>query len=157
VKGERCMNSCRSLLRKFARSVFALALLAGAAGVAAQGIHKEIDAAGRVTYSDQPDTTPTWHLATVPALDVANALARNAAISSRFAATVDADEAARRLGQALLDRQLGAERLPGERVHGADASAANQRYRVRQQDLQREVEQALRRAGVTSRSLRERP
>jgi hypothetical protein len=151
------MGSCRNRLRNIARSVCAVALLCGAAGVSAQAIHKAIDAEGRVTYSDQPDTTPTWHLATVPALDVANALARNAPISSRLAATVDADEAARRLGQALLDRKLGTERLPGERVHGADATAANQRYRLRQQDLQREVEQALHRADVTSRSLRERP
>ena len=142
-------------MRNIARSVCAAALLCGTAGVSAQAIHKEIDAAGRVTYTDQPDTTPTGHLATVPALDVANALARNAAISSRLAATVDADEAARRLGQALLDRKLGAARQPGERVHGADAAAADLRYRLRQEDLQRDVEQALRRASVTSRSLRE--
>ena len=151
------MGICRSRLRNIARSVCAVALLCAAAGVSAQAIHKAIDAEGRVTYSDQPDMTPTWHLATVPALDVANALARNAVISSRFAATVDADEAARRLGQALLDRKLGTERLSGEQAHGADASAANQRYRLRQEGLQHEVERALHRASVTSRSLRERP
>jgi hypothetical protein len=150
------MSSRRNRLRNIARGVCAVALVCGAAGVSAQAIHKAIDAEGRVTYSDQPDATPTWHLATIPALDVANALARNAAISSRFAATIDADEAARRLGQALLERKLGAERLPGERVHGADA-AADQRYRLRQEDLQLEVEQALHRASVTSRSLRGRP
>jgi hypothetical protein len=151
------MSFRRRGVRNIARSLCAATLVCAAAGLSAQTIHKAIDAEGRVSYSDQPDTTPTLHLATVPALDVANALARNAPISSRLAATVDADEAARRLGQALLDRKLGAARLPGERVDGADAVAANQRYRVRQEDLQREVEQALHRASLTSRSLRERP
>ena len=134
-----------------------MALLCIAAGVSAQAIHKEIDAAGRVTYTDQPDTTPTWHLATVPAVDVANALAGNSAISSRFVAIIDADEAARRLGQALLDRKLGAERLPGEQAHGADASAANQRYGLRQEGLRLEVERAMQRATLTARSLRTSP
>jgi hypothetical protein len=134
-----------------------MALLCIAAGVSAQAIHKEIDAAGRVTYTDQPDATPTWHLATIPALDVASALARNAAISSRFAAIIDVDEAARRLRQALLERSLGAERLPSERAHGADAAAANLRYRLRQEDLHREVERAMQRATLTARSLRASP
>ena len=138
-------------------SVCAAALFCAAAGLSAQTIHKEIDAAGRVSYSDQPATTPSWHLATDPALDVKNALAGNFAISSRLAATVDADEAARRLGQALLERKLGTERLPGEQAHGADASVVNHRYRLRQDDLQRGVEQALRRARETSRSLRAYP
>jgi hypothetical protein len=151
------MDSCRSLFRNIARSVCAVALLCGTASVSAQAIHKEIDAAGRVTYTDQPDTTPTWHLATVPALDVASALARNAAISSRFAAIIDVDEAARRLRQALLERSLGAERLPGERAHGADAAAANLRYRLRQEDLHREVELAMQRANLTARLLRAAP
>jgi hypothetical protein len=134
-----------------------MALLCIAAGASAQAIHKEIDAAGRVTYTDQPDTTPTWHLATIPAVDVANALAGNSAISSRFAAIIDVDEAARRLRQALLGRSLGAERLPGERAHGADAAAANHRYRARQEGLQLEVERAMQRATLTARSLRASP
>jgi hypothetical protein len=134
-----------------------MALLCAAAGASAQAIYKEIDAAGRVTYTDQPDTTPSWHLATVPAQDVANALAARTAISSRLAAMIDANEAARRLGQALAERRLGAERLPGEQIHGADADAANQRYRLRQEDLRREVAHALHRASETSRSLRASP
>ena len=151
------MGPWRSRLRDIARNVCAVALVCGAASVSAQAIHKGIDAAGRVTYSDQPDTTPSRHFSTVPALDVANALARNASISSRFAAIIDVDEAARRLGQALLERSLGAERLPGEQVHGADAAAANQRYRTRQEDLQREVELAVQRATRTARVLRASP
>jgi hypothetical protein len=151
------MDSCRSLFRNIARSVCTVALLYGTASISAQAIHKEIDAAGRVTYTDQPDTTPTWHLATIPALDVASALSRNAAISSRFAAIIDVDEAARRLRQALLERSLGAERLPSERTHGTDAAAANLRYRLRQDDLHREVELAMQRATLTARSLRASP
>jgi hypothetical protein len=134
-----------------------MALLCTAAGVSAQAIHKTIDAAGRVTYTDQPDPSPSGHRATIPAVDVASALAGNSAISSRFAAIIDVDEAARRLGQALLERSLGAERLPGEQVGGAGAAAANQRYRLRQEDLQREVELALQRASRTARALRASP
>jgi hypothetical protein len=157
VNSERHMSTRRSRARNIAQGACAMALFCTAAGVSAQAIYKEIDAAGRVAYSDQPATTPSWHLATVPALDVRNALAGNSAISSRLAATVDADEAARRLGQALLERKLGTERLPGEQAHGADAPAANQRYRMRQEDLQHEVGQALQRATRTARSLRTSP
>jgi hypothetical protein len=151
------MRPHRGRVRNIVRIACAVALLYAGASASAQAIYKEIDAAGRVTYSDQPDTTPSWHLATVPSLDVANALARNTAISSRFVAVIDASEAARRLGQALAERTSGAQRLPGERANGPDAAAASHRYRVRQEDLQREVELALRRAGRAERSLRESP
>ncbi len=123
-----------------------------AAGALAQTVHKQIDAAGHITYSDRPDTTPAPP--TIPALDVANALASNSAISSRRAATIDANEAMRRLGQAELERKEGSERLPGEQVHGADASGANHRYRQRQEELRRAVEQAQRRSDATDRALR---
>jgi hypothetical protein len=151
------MSPRRRPVRNIARTACALALLYAGASVAAQAIYKEIDSAGHVTYSDQPDTTPSWHQATVPAVDVKNALAGNSAISSRRAAIVDADEAARRLSQALEERRLGAERLPGERAHGADAAAANLRYRARQEDLDREVGLAMQRVSLTARSLRTSP
>ena len=139
------------------REICVMVLLLASAGSSAQMVHKEIDATGRVTYTDQPATTPSWHFATVPALDVADALAGNFAIASRLAALVDADEAARRLRQTLLERKLGVDRLPGELARGAGASAANQRYRLRQQGLQLQVEQALQRARQTSKSLRDYP
>jgi hypothetical protein len=137
--------------------ICAAALLCAAAGAPAQTIYKQVDAAGHVTYTDRPDTTPSPRPATVPALDVANALASNTAMSSRHAATIDANEAARRLRQAQLEREQGAERLPGEQAHDTDASVVNQRYWQRQEELRRVVVQAQRRLDETGRSLRAHP
>ena len=132
--------------------------LCAAAGVPAQTVYKQVDDAGNVTYTDRPDTTstPSRPMATVSALDVARALATNTPISSRGAALIDANEAARRLEQAELERKQGAERLPGEQAQGADANAANHRYSQRQEDLRRMVEQAQRRSNETDRSFRAR-
>jgi hypothetical protein len=146
------MNAPRRRARNIAWRICAAMVFFVASGVLAQTVHKQIDAAGHITYSDRPDTTPLPP--TVPALDVANALASNSAISSRRAATIDAHEAARRLGQAELERKQGAERLPGEQAHGTDASVANHRYRQRQEELRRAVVQAQRRSDATDRSLR---
>jgi len=88
-----------------------------------------------------------------PPPDVANAPARNSAISSRRAAIVEANEAARRLGQARLARERGAKPLSGEQARGTDASAVNHRYWRRQEKLRHEVEQALRRSNETRQSL----
>jgi len=147
------MNSRRRVRHSVWR-ICAAALLCAAAGVPAQTIYKQVDSAGRITYTDRPDTTPSPRAATVPALDVANALASNTAMSSRHAATIDANEAARRLRQAQLEREQGAERLPGEQAHGTGASEANRRYWQRQADLRRVVEQAQRRLDETGRLLR---
>lgn len=135
----------------------AMALLHAAAGAPAQTVYRQVDAAGRITYTDRPDATPPPRAVTVPALDVASALAGNSPMSSRHAALIDANEAARRLRQAQREREQGAERLPGEQARGADASAANHRYAQRQEQLLREVEQAQRRLSETSRSLRAYP
>jgi hypothetical protein len=86
---------------------------------------------------------------TVSTLDVTSALARGSAISSRSAAMVDASEAARRLGQARLEREQGAQALPGEHAQGTNAGAVNHRYWQRQEKLRRMVEQALRRSNET--------
>ena len=135
--------------------ICAAALLCAATGVPAQTIYKQVNAAGHTTYTDRPDRTlpPPPQTAAVPALDVTTALASNSPMSSRGAALIDANEAARRLRQAQLERELGAERLPGEEAHGADASVANQRYRQRQDELRRKVELAQRRLSNALRSL----
>lgn len=150
------MNSRRRRVRNIAWRICAAAFLCAAAGVSAQTVYKQIDAAGRITFTDRPDTIPSPTTATVPALDVANALASNSAISSPRAATIDANEAARRLGQAQLERKQGAQRLPGEQAHGSDASVVNDRYWRRQEQLQRAVEQAQRRSSETGWSLHAR-
>ena len=77
-------------------------------------------------------------------------------MSSRGAAIIDANEAMRRLEQVELELKQGAERLVGEQAHGADANAANQRYRQRQDDLRRAVEHAQRRSDKTGRALASR-
>jgi hypothetical protein len=112
------MNSCRRRVRKIACRICAAALLCTAAGVSAQTVHKQVDAAGRITYSDQSDTTPSPR----------KALANYALMSPRIAAAIDANEAARRLAQAQLQREQGAQPLPGELARGTDASVVNHRY-----------------------------
>jgi len=155
IPAQESMNSRRRVW-KAAWRICAAVFLCAAAGVPAQTVYKQVDDAGRVTYTDRPDMTltPSPPTATVSALDVASALATNTPISSRGAALIDANEAARRLGQAELERKQGAERLPGEQAQGADANAANHRYSQRQEDLRRVVEQAQRRSSEADRLLR---
>lgn len=131
-------------------NICATALLCTASGVSAQTVYKLVDDAGRITYTDQPDTTLSPQ-STVSAADVRSALAGNSAISSRPAATINANEAARRLGQAQLLRDRGTAPLPGERVKGAGPGAVNDRYWRRQEKLRLAVEDAQRRVDETHR------
>ena len=135
------MNSCRRRVRKIACRICAAALLSAAAGVSAQTVHKQVDPAGRITYSDQSDAAPSPRKAR-PAYSV---------MSARHAATVDANEAARRLAQARLKREQGAQPLPGELARGADADVVNHRYWQRQEKLRTVVEQAQLRYNETRR------
>jgi len=133
------MNLCRRGVRDVAPRICAAALLCAAAGVSAQ-----------------TGTTAHARKVTVSALDVSHALASSSAISSRPAATIDANEAARRLGQAQLEREQGAPPRPGEQARGTGAGVVNHRYWWRQERLRRVVEQALHRSNETRRSLRAR-
>jgi len=63
-------------------------------------------------------------------------------MSPRQAAAIDANEAARRLSQARLQREQGAQPLPGELARGNEAGVVNHRYWQRQEKLRRVVEQA---------------
>ncbi len=74
----------------------------------------------------------------------------------RQTAVIEANEAARRLKQARLTRNRGAEPLPAERVRSAGADAVNHRYWRRQEKLRLEVEQALRRSNETNHVLQAR-
>ena len=146
------MNAYCPPVRNIVLSICAAVFLCSPAGVSAQPVYKQIDAAGGITFSDRPDTTPSPKK--VPALDVVSALARNSPMSSRGAAIIDANEATRRLGQAELERKQGAERLPGEQAPGTDTSVADDRYRQRQDELRRAVIYAQRRSDKTDRALR---
>jgi len=161
------MNPRRHRVPIVVLRICAAALLCVAAGVPAQTIYRQVDAAGHITYSDRPGDaagavtphertgrTPSPRTETASALDVASALATNTAISSRHAAVVDASEAARRLRQAQLERRQGAERLSGEQGHSTGAVVVNHRFQRRQEELRRVVEQAQRRSIETSRALR---
>ena len=82
--------------------------------------------------------------------DVASALAGNSAMSSIYAATIDFNEAIRRLRQARDTRQEGKEPRGGEWSDSTGTSAMTNRYQRRQQKLEREVVAAERRAHETS-------
>lgn len=135
------MKSCRYRVRKTVCRICAAALLCAAAGVPAQTVHKQVDAAGRITYSDQSDTTPSPRK-TQPQYSV---------MSARQAATVDANEAARRLAQARLQREHGAQPLPRELARGTDANVVNHSYWQRQEKLRYAVELAQLRYNETRR------
>jgi hypothetical protein len=133
--------------------ICAVAMLCVPAGAGAQLVYKQFDAAGRITYSDRSDPALSSPPVMVAALDVVSALAGSTAMTSRAAAVIDANEAARRLTQAEREREQGAERLPDEQVRGADVIVMSQRYWRRQDELRRAVEQAWRRWAEANRKL----
>lgn len=129
----------------------------------AQTIYKQIDANGRTIFTDQPatdgivvpyatssgrqrDPISPRPIVTGTRPDVADALFRQAAMSSTYAATVDFNEAGRRLRQARQSQQEGMEARPGE----AGTTAMDRRYQRRQRRLEGEVAAAERRSYVTS-------
>jgi hypothetical protein len=136
--------------------ICAAAVLCSGGGVLAQTIYKQIDATGRTIFTDRPNadniavpyvtfssqqrgSLSPPRIETGAWADVANALSSNSAMTSIYAATVDFNEATRRLRQALQSRQEGREPRPGERADSAAASAMNKRYQRRQQKLECEV------------------
>ena len=137
----------RRRFRNIASSLFALALLCAAAGTPAQTIiYKQVDLAGRITFTDRPDSSLPAQSATGPALEAPKAPTGVVPMTSWRSAAINANEAARRLAQALLIRSEGADPLPGERTHGSGAGVPNQRYWQRQEKLRVLVEQAQQRA-----------
>jgi len=146
------MNS-RRRVRNVVSTFCAAALLCAAAGVSAQAIHKQVAADGHATFSDRADATPSLPAAAPPASDAENAPARTRIISTRRGAAIDANEAARRLKQARLTREQGAQPRRAEWARGSDAGTVNHRYWRRQEKLRLEVEYALRRSNETHRSL----
>jgi hypothetical protein len=144
------------------------ALLCSGGNALAQTIHKKIDAAGRTIFTDQPElgtdepeerathrrrnpesprriSTGAWS-------DVERALNNNVAMTSTDAATIDFNEAQRRLKQAREARREGMKLRPGERTDGAGTSAMDKRYQERKRKLDREVAAAERRLRETARA-----
>lgn len=135
--------------------MFAAAILCSNEGVLAQTIFKQIDAAGHTTFTDRPaagrvvpyvtfsseergSVSPRRIAKNGTRPDLAQALFSNSAMTSMYAATVDCNEANRRLRQARQSSQEGMESRPGERGD-AGATAMNKRYERRQQRLERAV------------------
>jgi len=144
------------VLRKHMMSMMCAAgILCSGGGALAQTIYKQIDATGRVMFTDRPAAGIVEPYATLPNYeggsvspprsangvwsDVAKALFSNSAMTSMNAATIDFNEATRRLLQARQNRQEGMEPRPGEQADSAGVSAMNKRYQRRQQKLEREV------------------
>jgi len=155
------------LRRHIMAEICTAAILCSGGGVLAQTIYKLIDATGRTTFTDRPTADgivvpyvpfPSQQrgslspprIETGMRSDVAKALFSNSAMNSIYAATVDFNEATRRLRQARQSRQEGIEPRPGERADSAGASAMNTRYQRRQQKLEREVVAAERRSHETA-------
>ena len=132
----------------------------------AQTIFKQIDAAGRTTFTDRPAATamvvpyatfsgpergsvPPPRIVIRARSDLEQALFSNSPMASMHAATIDFNEATRRLTQARQSRQDGMEPRPGERTDSAGTSAMDKRYQRRQQRLQRDVVAAERRSHET--------
>jgi len=140
--------------------ICAAALLCAPAGVPAQTVHNQADAAGRITYADRPDTSPSPSplpgTTTGPASNAAILPASNSVIASRGAAKIEANEAARSPGQAEQERRRGAVRLPVEQARGTGAGEANPRHARRQEKLRRMHEQAQRGASEVDGLLRAR-
>ena len=138
--------------------ICAAALLCAPAGVPAQTVHNQADAAGRITFADRPDTSPSPlpGTATGPASHVAIVPASNSAVTSQRAAKSEANEAARSPGQAEQERRRGAVRLPVEQARGTGAGEANPRHARRQEKLRRMHEQAQRGASEVDGLLRAR-
>jgi len=156
--GANPMNPRRHRVRNIVWRICAAVLLCAAPGALAQTVYRQVDAAGHTTFTDRPGPEPSLLAAAGPAadtaVDVASALASDSAMFSRRAARIDAVEAARRLRQAQLEREQGAQPLPGEQAQGAGAGLVNDRYRQRQEKLRRAVEHAQRRLNETRRSHR---
>jgi hypothetical protein len=122
------MNS-RQRIRIIASSACAAAVLCAAAGVSAQTLYKQVDDEGRSTFSDR--------------------LAAKPAIAPRPGAKIEANEAARRLKQAQLEREHGVAPRSGELTQGTGQRTVNYRYWRRQEKLRIVVEQAQRRSRET--------
>jgi len=143
------------LRRHITAKICAAAILCNGGAVLAQTIYKQIDATGRTIFTDRPtadgivepyvtfSSQERGSLSPPPETgtrsDVAKALFSNSAMTSIYAATVDFNEATRRLRQARQSRQEGMELWPGEGADSPGASAMNKRYQRRQQKLEREI------------------
>lgn len=154
-----CTDNRRMSHNHLISKLCAAAMLCSGGCVLAQTVYKQTDASGVITFSDRPPVDSLRPYATFTHLqrvvngnrsDVADALMRNAAMSSSYAVTIDFNEARGRLKRARENRAEGMEPRPGERIDSSGTVAMNGRYQRRQRGLQREVVAAERRSHEAS-------
>lgn len=126
------------------------ALLCAAVGVSAQTIHKHTDADGHITFTDQPEDTPAPRARGAPDSDVVSALNSGSPMTSQSAASIDSNEAKRRLLRAQQSRRNALAPSSGVNSDVVDVTLMNQRYLRNQKSLDREVAAAQRRSNETS-------
>lgn len=124
-------------------TLLAAALALCAANVSAQAIYTSVSLDGHKTFSDRADTNPD---PVAEAADAPKPARRRTFVSSRLSASVNAQEAQRRLAQTKQTRKQGLTPLPGESVPVPGGLAVNTRYWSRQERLRLDVERAQRRA-----------
>jgi len=127
----------------------ACTLFCAATGAPAQTIYKQVDSAGRVTFTDRPDIDLPAQAMTNPALKAPKPPVGAGLVTSRRSASIDANEAGRRLARAQLSRNNGTDLLPGDLTHGSGEGVPNQRYWQRQDKLRVQVEKAQQRSNET--------
>lgn len=148
--------------RSFAAKVFVAALVFSSVAASAQTVYKQVDKAGRTTFTDRPvDTASTVAFYMAPssqsrvpgAPDASSLRAVSAPALPKFATRsqlIDYKEAARRLQQAQRNLELGTEPQLGERTVVDGKSMLNERYRERRESLSREVAAAQARVNEVS-------
>ena len=114
-------------------------------------VYRQVDPAGHIVFTDQPDPSPATEEA-APEAEPTPVPARPK-VSSRRAALVNLNEAQRRLAQAQLKRKQGETPLARERVHGSGGETVGYAYWKRQEKLRIAVEQAQRRVNALQRPL----
>ncbi len=140
---KSCLNRCLNATWKLC----AAAVLCAAVGVSAQTVHRQTDGDGRITYTDRLEAKSPPQAGGAAQSDVAGALARQSPMTSKAAATIDFNEANRRLLRAKQSRLEALAPRPGEH---ASVSLLNERYLRDLPRLNREVAAAQRRSNETS-------
>jgi hypothetical protein len=107
------MKSRHSRSLNAAWRLCAAAVLCAAVGVSVQTIHRQTDGDGRITYTDRLEATPLPQAGRAADSDVVSALARQSPMTSKSAATIDFNEANRRLLRAKQSRQKALAPRPG--------------------------------------------
>jgi hypothetical protein len=132
-------------------TLLATALVLCTASASAQTIFTSVGPNGHKTFSDRAGMVPGTISTAAAELEVPNAPRKILHVSSLLSATVNAHEAERRLAQAQRKRSDGMALQSGEGDRIPGGIVVNDRYWIRQQGLDLEVEQAQRRSNETHR------